>query len=49
MYALCVSGTVNMQGFVWTFLCAIYIYKFSFIHSYQADKPSVEVYKQGHP
>ena len=32
MYALCVSGAVNTQGFVWKFfLCAIY--KFSFIHS----------------
>ena len=29
MYALCVSGAVNMQGFVWRFLCSIY--KFSFI------------------
>ena len=26
------TGTVNMQGFVWKFLCAIY--KFSFIHSF---------------
>ena len=34
MYALCVSGAVNTQDFVWTcvFLCAIY--KFSFIHSF---------------
>ena len=32
MYALCVSGAVNTQGFVWKFSCAIY--KFSFIHSY---------------
>ena len=33
MYALCVSGAVNTQGFVWKFfLCAIY--KFSFIHSF---------------
>ena len=32
MYALCVSGAVNTQGFGWKFfLCAIY--KFSFIHS----------------
>ena len=30
MYALCVSGAVNTQGFVWKFLCAIQ--KFSFIH-----------------
>ena len=32
--ALCVSGAVNMQGFVWKFLCAIYT--FLFIHSYQS-------------
>ena len=32
MYALCVSGAVNTQGFVWKFLCAIY--EFSFIHSF---------------
>ena len=32
MYALCVFGAVNTQGFVWKFLCAIY--KFSFIHSF---------------
>ena len=31
MYAPCVSGSVNTQGFVWRFLCAIY--KFSFIYS----------------
>ena len=31
MYALCVYGAVNTQGFVWKFLCAIN--KFSFIHS----------------
>ena len=31
MYALCVSGAVNTQGFVWKFLCAIH--KCSFIHS----------------
>ena len=31
MYALCVSGSVNMQGFVWKFLSTIH--KFSFIHS----------------
>ena len=36
MYALCVSGAVNTQGFVWKvflfsfFVCAIYT--FSFIH-----------------
>ena len=32
MYALCVSGAVNTQGFVWKFFMAIY--KFSFIHSF---------------
>ena len=32
MYAPCVSGAVNTQGFVWKFLCAIYIKHFhSFI------------------
>ena len=36
MYALCVSGAVNTQSFVWKFfLCAIY--KFSFIHSTPRD------------
>ena len=32
MYALCVSGAVNTQGFVWKFFMRM-IYKFSFIHS----------------
>ena len=32
-YALHVSGTVNTQGFVWTFLCTID--KFLFIHSFK--------------
>ena len=28
MYALCVSGAVNTQGFVWKFfVCAILVYK----------------------
>ena len=31
MYALCVSGAVNTQGFVWKFFIRA-IYKFSFIH-----------------
>ena len=30
MYALCVSGIVNTQGFVWKVFYAIY--KFSFVH-----------------
>ena len=36
--ALCVSGAVNTQGFMWKFLCAIYTFLFihSFIHSYQS-------------
>ena len=43
MYALCVSGTVNTQGFVWKFfLCAIY--KFSFIHSYVYNRALVTVF-----
>ena len=33
MYALCVSGAVNTQGFVWKVFMR-YIYKFSFIHSF---------------
>ena len=32
MYALCVSSAVNTQGFVWKFLCVIYL--FIFIHSF---------------
>ena len=32
MYALCVSGTLNTQGFVWKFFYVLY--KFSFIHSF---------------
>ena len=32
MYALCVPGTVNMQGFVWNlFLCAAYFIHHSFL------------------
>ena len=37
MYALCVSGAVNMQGFVWKvliFLILRAIYNHSFIHLY---------------
>ena len=37
MYALCVSGAVNTQGFVWKSLCATYT--FSFIHSSLMQKP----------
>ena len=37
MYALCVSGHVNTQGFVWTFLILIfytlYIHFHFFVHS----------------
>ena len=32
MYALCVSGAVNTQGFVWKFFYALYINFHSFIH-----------------
>ena len=32
MYALCVSGAVNMRGFVWMFFYALYINFHSFIH-----------------
>ena len=31
MYALCVSGAVNTQGFVWKFFYALYINFHSFI------------------
>ena len=38
MYALCVSGAVNTQGFVWKFfLCAIY--KCSFIQMFSTLFP----------
>ena len=33
MYTLCVSGAVNKQRFVWKFLCAIYKFIHSFIHT----------------
>ena len=37
MYALCVSGAVNTQGFVWKFFYALYINFHSFIHhSYES-------------
>ena len=32
MYVLCVSGALNMQGFVWKFFYALYINFHSFIH-----------------
>ena len=36
MYALCVSGAVNTQGFVWKFFMRyIYINFHSFIHSFK--------------
>ena len=38
MYALCVSGAVNTQGFVWTFF--MLYYTFSFIHSFQVSSSS---------
>ena len=34
MYALCVSGAVNTQGFEWKFFYALYINFHSFIHSF---------------
>ena len=33
MYALCVSGAVNTQGFVWNVFYALYINFHSFIHT----------------
>lgn len=33
MYTLYVSGAMNMQGYVWKFLCVTY--KFSFIRSFK--------------
>ena len=38
MYALCVSGAVNTQGFVWKFFYALYINFHSFIHKYKVHK-----------
>ena len=35
MYALCVSGAVNTQGFVWKVFYALYINFHSFVHSIQ--------------
>ena len=35
MYALCVSGAVNTQGFVCKFFYALYINFHSFIHSWR--------------
>ena len=32
MYALCATGAVNTQGFVWTWFYALAIHTFSFIH-----------------
>ena len=40
MYALCVSGAVNMQGFVWKCFYALYINFHSFIHSFISTTPS---------
>ena len=37
MYALCASGDVNTQGFVWKVLCAIYMFFYSFIHESKSD------------
>ena len=41
MYALCVSGAVNTQGFVWKFLksffYALYIHFHSFIQTEQSS------------
>ena len=44
MYALCVSGAVNTQGFVrifFNFFYALYINCHSFIHS--SDRPDITV------
>ena len=41
MYALCVSGAVNMQGFVWKCFYALYINFHSFIHIHNSLKTSV--------
>ena len=43
MYALCVSGAVNTQGFVWKFFYALYIYSHSFIHSNSPSSSSVMI------
>ena len=36
MYALCVSGAVNTQCFVWKFFYALYIHLHSFIHFFHS-------------
>ena len=43
MYALCVSGTVNMLVFVWKFLCTIYKVSFipSSIHTHRVQRRAV--------
>ena len=41
MYALCVSGAVNTQGFVWKFFYALYINFHSFIHSFNQEDITV--------
>ena len=46
MYALCVSGTVNKQGFVWKFFYALYINFHSFIHSFNCHGKIIHFYCQ---
>ena len=41
MYALCVSGAVNTQGFVWNFMYALYINFHSFIQESALKADSV--------
>ena len=43
MYALCVSGAVNTQGFVWKFFYALYINFHSFIHCFGCVRGFTEV------
>ena len=42
MYALCVSGAVNTEGFMWKFFMRyIYIFIHSFIHTFTVQSVSV--------
>ena len=47
MYALCVAGAVNIQGYVWKFLCVTY--KFSFMRSFKHLKKKKKVVCSNRP
>ena len=42
MYALCISGAVNTQGFVWKFFYALYINFHSFIQTNDVAEVDIE-------